>query len=375
LYTSSQTDDFVDTDMESIILIRTLSVRSRIQEVGMESFVLYYPDDHQLHQFPGHPERPERVEAIKRGLKEIDLWDDVLKLEPHSVPENILTAVHNPDYLKTLEKASAAEEMLDMDTYTTRDSWKLAHNAAGGGLAVAEGVWSGEYLSGFGLTRPPGHHATISRGMGFCLINNIAVAAEYLIREKGAKRISIIDVDLHHGNGTQDIFWQRSDVSFISIHQAPFYPGTGAVTDIGEGDGKGTTLNLPIPSQSGDAAYQVLLEEIVTPFLDGFKPEILLISFGFDTHWRDPLGSLLLSGQAVYDAITYLNKWAKSFCEGRIAVFLEGGYDLEAGRISGQAVASALIGREWVDTIGPAPDKESEAWKTTLDAAKNIWKF
>jgi acetoin utilization deacetylase AcuC-like enzyme len=225
------------------------------------------------------------------------------------------------------------------------------------------------------LTRPPGHHATSSRGMGFCLINNVAVAAEYLIREKGAKRISIIDIDLHHGNGTQDIFWYRPDVSYVSIHQAPFYPGTGAVIDIGGGEGEGATLNLPIPSQSGDIAYQTLLKEIVVPFLDGFKPEILLISFGFDTHWRDPLGSLLLSGGAINEACSILVNWAKTYCDGRVAVFLEGGYDLEAGRISGQAVTAALVGRDWDDPIGPAPAREGEAWKHTLDEAKRIWQF
>jgi acetoin utilization deacetylase AcuC-like enzyme len=341
----------------------------------MESFTLYYPDEHQLHQFPGHPERPERVEAIKQGLIEMELWNEVPKLQPLSVSDEILTAVHTQEYLETLKKACTEESMLDLDTYTTRDSWKLALNAAGGGIAVADAVWVGEYQSGFALTRPPGHHATPSRGMGFCLINNVAVAAEYLIREKGAKRISIIDIDLHHGNGTQDIFWYRPDVSYVSIHQAPFYPGTGAVIDIGGGEGEGATLNLPIPSQSGDIAYQTLLKEIVVPFLDGFKPEILLISFGFDTHWRDPLGSLLLSGRAINEACSILVNWAKTYCDGRVVVFLEGGYDLEAGRISGQAVTAALVGRDWDDPIGPAPAKEGEAWKHTLDEAKRIWQF
>ena len=339
----------------------------------MESFVLYYPDDHQLHQFPGHPERPERVEAIKRGLVEMDLWDEVPKLNPLTIPESILTAIHDKDYLDILEKASTEEKMLDLDTYTTRDSWKLALNAVGGGTAIANAVWGRKYQSGFALTRPPGHHATPSRGMGFCLINNIAVAAEFLIKEMGAKRISIIDLDLHHGNGTQDIFWYRSDVSYVSIHQSPFYPGTGLLKDIGEREGEGTTLNLPIPSQSGDTAFRTLINETVVPFLEGYEPDILLISFGFDTHWRDPLGSLLVSGKAIYDAISVLYNYTKSFCEGRMAVFLEGGYDLEAGRISGQAVTAALLGHDWEDPLGSAPAREGDAWKHTLDEAKRIW--
>ena len=341
----------------------------------MGSFALYYPDDHQLHHLPGHPERPERVEAIKTGLIELGLWNDVQKLKPITVPDNILTAIHTPDYLKTLESACAEEKMLDLDTYTTRDSWKLALNAAGGGMAIADEVWDRKCQSGFALTRPPGHHATPSRGMGFCLINNVAVAAEYLIKVKGAKRISIIDLDLHHGNGTQDIFWRRSDVSYVSIHQSPFYPGTGALNDTGAGEGEGTTLNLPVPSQSGENAFQALLNEIVIPFLDGYEPEILLISFGFDTHWKDPLGSLLLSGRAMYNSISILTDWSKSFCEGRVAVFLEGGYDLDAGRVSGQAVAAGLLDQDWEDPIGPAPSREGDAWKLTLDEAKRIWKL
>jgi acetoin utilization deacetylase AcuC-like enzyme len=211
--------------------------------------------------------------------------------------------------------------------------------------------------------------------MGFCLINNVAVAAEYLLQKAGAQKISIIDLDLHHGNGTQDVFWQRADVSYLSIHQAPFYPGTGSLTDIGSEKGEGYTLNLPIPSQSGDTAFQALLSEVVIPFLDGYRPEILLISFGFDTHWRDPLGSLLISGAAIHDAILNLANWAKSHCDGRVAVFLEGGYDLEAGRICGQAVAAALVGQDWKDPLGPAPSREGDAWRHTLDEAKRIWNY
>ena len=341
----------------------------------MDSITLFYPDDHQLHYLRGHPERPERVEAVKQGIMEMDLWNEVPKLEPLPVPDGILTSVHTTDYLNILEKACSEENMLDPDTYTTRQSWKLALNAAGGGMAVADATWQRKCQSGFALTRPPGHHATPSRGMGFCLINNVAIAAEFLLKEKGAKRISIIDLDLHHGNGTQDIFWTRPDVSYVSIHQSPFYPGTGALNDIGGGEGEGTTLNLPVPSGSGEVAYQTLLNEIVVPFLDGYKPEILLISFGFDTHWRDPLGSLLLSGRTIYDAIAVLVNWSNSFCDGRVAVFLEGGYDLEAGRVSGQAVAAALLNQEWEDPLGPAPTRESDAWKYSLDEARRIWKL
>ena len=339
----------------------------------MQSLVLYYPEGHQAHQFPGHPERPDRVEVIRRGLEEIKIWDQYPLLEPLDLREEILTSIHDREYLDILQQASDLGQMLDMDTYTTRESWQLALNAAGGAAAVAEAVWDGKSQSGFALTRPPGHHATPSRGMGFCLINNVAVAAEYLIQEKGASTISILDLDLHHGNGTQDIFWNRQDVSFISIHQAPFYPGTGSLSDMGGEDGEGYTMNLPIPGGSGDLAYLTLISEVVLPFLDQKKPQILLISFGFDTHWRDPLGSMQLSGAGIHKAFETLRHWAEDNCNNRLAVFLEGGYDLEAGRVCGQAVAASLVDQPWKDSLGPAPTPEGDAWQNTLAESKRIW--
>ena len=339
----------------------------------MQSLVLYYPEGHQAHQFPGHPERPDRVEVIRRGLEENKIWDQYPLLEPLDLGEEILTSIHDREYLEILQQASEFGQMLDMDTYTTRESWQLALNAAGGAAAVAEAVWDGKSQSGFALTRPPGHHATPSRGMGFCLINNIAIAAEYLLREKGTSRISILDLDLHHGNGTQDVFWSRQDVNFISIHQAPFYPGTGALSEIGGGDGEGYTMNLPIPGGSGDLAYLTLISEVVIPFLDQKKPEILLISYGFDTHWRDPLGSMRLSGAGILKIFETLRLWAKDNCDNRLAVFLEGGYDLEAGRVCGQAVAASLVDQPWKDSLGPAPIPEGDAWRNILAESKRIW--
>ena len=339
----------------------------------MDPLVLFYPDDHQKHQLRGHPERPDRVDVIKKGLIEIGLWETTPKLDPHVLSRDLLTAVHNAEYLEVLERASSHEQMLDPDTYTTKESWQLALNAAGGAVAVADAVWIGKYQTGFALTRPPGHHATQSRGMGFCLINNVAVAAEYLSTEMGVKTISIVDIDLHHGNGTQDIFWTRSDVSYVSLHQAPFYPGTGSLIEIGEGAGEGFTLNLPIPSSSGDLAFHTLCSDIVIPYLNRINPEILLISFGFDTHWKDPLGSMLVSASGIYNIIKSMTDWADLNCNGRVAVFLEGGYDLDAGHACGQAVAAALTNTKWEDYLGNAPSPESDGWQHTLREAKRIW--
>jgi len=265
--------------------------------------------------------------------------------------------------------------MLDPDTYTTRETWNLALQAAGGTAALVEKVWDRTYTSGFSLSRPPGHHATRDRGMGFCLINNVAVAAEFLLRSKNARNLAILDLDLHHGNGTQDIFWERSDVSFCSIHQSPFYPGTGFLNETGAGPGEGFTMNLPIPSYSGDQAYLTLISELVLPFLNKIKPEMLLVSFGFDTHWRDPLGSMQVSAGCIHKIMNSLREWSAENCSGRLAVILEGGYDLEGGKTCGQAIVSALAGKEWTDLLGPSPVPEEDNWKGTLEAARKLWEF
>ncbi len=339
----------------------------------MDSLVFYFPEGHQKHYIQGHPERPERIQVIQEGLEEAGYWSEYPILQPLSLEQGLLTAVHDPQYLRLLERTSQKEQMLDPDTYATRASWQLALNAAGGALAVVDRVWNGEAQTGFALTRPPGHHATRSRAMGFCLINNVAVAAEYLLMDKGADRVAIIDLDLHHGNGTQDIFWERGDVDYISIHQAPFYPGTGALYETGGGPGEGSTLNLPIPAFSGDVAYRSLLTEIILPYLDRSSPNFLLISFGFDTHWRDPLGSMQVSADCIYRMIMELRSWADEHCQGKIAVVLEGGYDLEAGKACGQAVAAGLLKDAWEDNLGASSGNERDTWLETLGEAKGLF--
>ncbi len=338
----------------------------------MDSMALYYPAGHQKHYLYAHPECPERVEVIKKGLMEIGLWDSCPQVTPFELDQAILTSVHEQEYLNILERASKQAQMLDPDTYTTLQSWQLALNAAGGAAAIADLVWDRKANTGFALTRPPGHHATQNRGMGFCLINNIAVAAEYLLQKKGAKKVAILDLDLHHGNGTQDIFWERPDVSYISVHQAPFYPGTGALYETGAGAGEGSTLNLPTPRFSGDTAYTTLTREIILPYLTEKNVDILLISFGFDIHWRDPLGSMQVSAGCIYEIMRDLKTWADENCTGRLAVFLEGGYDLDAGLVCGQAVGSALTDSQWEDPVGISPEGEKGDWRETLTEAKDL---
>jgi len=340
----------------------------------MHEIVYFYPQGHEAHYEPGHPERPERVEVIRYALEKAGWWQPYPHLNPLEIPQKVLQAVHTPTFLARLEQVCRRGQHYDMDTYTTPESWELALNAAGGAIALATSVWVGSARRGFALTRPPGHHATRDQAMGFCLLNNVALAAQYLIQEEGAQRLAIVDVDLHHGNGTQDIFYHRKDVFYFSTHQYPHYPGTGSLDEMGEGEGVGYTANFPLPPFSGDKAFQVIMEELLLPLLHRYQPEMILVSYGFDPHWRDPLGSLLLSAGGFYSLVKALTAWADEHCEGRIAVFLEGGYDLEAARVCSLAVVAALLNKPWQDDLGSSPTSvEREYWKTMVQQAKQLW--
>jgi acetoin utilization deacetylase AcuC-like enzyme len=338
----------------------------------VEELVYFYPDGHEKHYELGHPERPERVEAIREALNAADLWDSYQKLKPAEVTDEILQFIHSPAYLNLLELTCKRSGHLDTDTYTTYASWELAHSAAGGAAALASFIWERKARRGFALTRPPGHHATHGQGMGFCLLNNIAIATEYLLRRYHVQKLAIIDLDLHHGNGTQEIFWRRSDVLYISTHQSPFYPGTGHLDDVGAGDGEGWTANFPLPAGSGDIAFTTIMDELILPLLDQRAPQMVLVSFGFDTHWLDPLGQLQLTANGYGYLIKKLCDWADNHCEGRIGLFLEGGYDLNAAKACSLAVISAMIGRSWDDPY-PCPYLEGNSWKLKVSHAKSLW--
>jgi len=346
----------------------------------MEDIVFYYPEGHSAHYEDGHPERPDRVETIRTSLEKAGWWSEFPHLPPVDISGELLQSIHTAEYLKELENASMRGSRLDMDTYTTTESWQLALNAAGGALAIARSVWLGESRRGLALTRPPGHHATINRGMGFCLLNNVAIAAQDLLvhpfdGKSNAEKLAIIDLDLHHGNGTQDIFWRRSDVFYFSTHQFPHYPGTGDVGEIGVGDGEGYTANFPMPPMTGDQGFSQVMESLIIPLLDQFSPDMILVSFGFDTHWLDPLGQLILSAQGYGQLIARLADWADRNCEGKIALFLEGGYDLEAGAACSQGVTAALLGQPWNDPLGASPRQESQSWLGMFNRSKSIWEI
>ncbi len=341
----------------------------------MYPIAFFYPTGHEAHSRPGHPERSERVEAVRHALEATGLWQKGLQIDPQPIDEAVLRSIHSAEMLEAVKEYSLLERDYDADTYLTHQSWPLALSAAGGAAALAKVVWRGEAQCGFALTRPPGHHATRSQPMGFCLLNNVSLAAQSLLQNEGAKRLAILDMDVHHGNGTQDIFYERNDVFFLSTHQLPLWPGTGMLSERGAGPGEGFTCNLPLPPLSGDAAFNVAYGEIATALLDRFQPEMLLVSVGFDAHWKDPLANLQVSAHGYAQAVTALRDWAQKNCSGRIALFLEGGYDLDAAAACGLAVTQALLELNISDAIGPAPQPEGQDWVPVLDKAKEIWEL
>lgn len=257
-----------------------------------------------------------------------------------------LGRVHTSSYLKDIYVLRGKNAWLDMDTTAVSPgSVEAAEVAAGTALAAVEAVMKGETPSAFALVRPPGHHAEPVRARGFCLFNNVAVAAAHAQAELGCERVLILDWDAHHGNGTQDIFWADPDVLFFDIHRgAPFYPGSGALDEIGAGLGEGTTVNVPMPAGSGDVAYLKALREILVPAAEYFKPDLILVSAGFDAHWHDLALNVSYEGFAAMTAV--VQELADSVCEGRLVFVLEGGYNLESLARGTHSVLQVLAGAE-----------------------------
>jgi acetoin utilization deacetylase AcuC-like enzyme len=260
---------------------------------------------------------------------------------------------------------------IDADTVVSADSWEAASRAAGAAVEAVDGVSAGRLDNAFCLVRPPGHHATPDRAMGFCVFNNVAIAAEWLRANGRAERVAILDYDVHHGNGTQDAFYARADVLYVSTHQYPLYPGTGSWRETGSGEGEGYTVNLSLPPGSGDAIYASVLENIVEPVVRRYAPEFILVSLGFDAFWSDPLASLRLSiGGAYTSLIQSACALANELCGGRIVVALEGGYVLEALAYGANTACRLLLAdTPGADPLGPPPDQLSVADVESLLAA------
>ena len=285
--------------------------------------IVYHPKYLEHVQDQWHPESPRRLEAILAKLESTGLMQGYLIPEEASREEILL--VHTPEYVDFVR--DYGEGRMDMDTALHTDTYEIALLSAGGGLLAARNSYE-EKKPYFVLNRPPGHHAGPSMGGGFCYFNNIAIAAKALL--KNIDRVAILDYDGHHGNGTSDIFQESKEVVYMSTHQRGIFPGTGTAGFVGEGEGEGHIVNVPFPGGSGDSSYHYAYDELFHPILKQFKPEMMLLSFGGDSHYRDPLTGLGLSSFGYVDLVKKTLDAAKELCEGRFAIFLEGGYDLPA---------------------------------------------
>lgn len=288
----------------------------------------------------GHPERPERLQAVLSGVERAALAGEVVPVAPRQATREELVRVHAEDYVDALERFCAAGGgQLDGDTTATAESWEAACYAAGAGIDAAERLSRGDGTAAFCVVRPPGHHATPTRAMGFCLFNNVAVTAAALA-ERG-ERVLVVDYDAHHGNGTQDAFYADERVAYVSLHEYPLYPGTGALDEVGSGEGRGWTVNLPLPAGATGDTYRDAIETVVAPLAEAHGSTWLIVSAGFDGHVRDPLTGLGLSSGDVADMTLDLLQLVP---EGRRLAFLEGGYDLDALADCTAACLSALAG-------------------------------
>ena len=286
---------------------------------------------HVEHAVEEHSEGPQRVEAILALLQECGLLDRLEHIEPRDASDEELGLVHPPEFVATLRRACAAGGgWIDMDTYLRPRSCDAAWQAAGACLAATDALLAGGVRSAFCAVRPPGHHARPAQAMGFCLLNNVAVAARYARRRHGLERVAIVDLDVHHGNGTQDAFYDDPHVLYVSTHQYPYYPGTGPLEETGAGDGEGTTVNLPLPAGCGDAEYGQACEQVIEPVVRRHRPQLILASLGFDAHLADPLAAMALSVDGYGELAARLHALADELCDGKLLFVLEGGYNLTA---------------------------------------------
>lgn len=283
------------------------------------------------HHVPaGMPEIPRRLQGILDRLAECD-WP--LDFQPPEIDiETLAGTVHHPAYIGRLRRAvERGDGLIDSaDNPLSAHTWEAASGALAAAIAAADWSRREPQRCAFAAIRPPGHHAEYDTAMGFCYLNNIAITAQYLIERHGCEKVAIVDFDVHHGNGTQHLFEERPDVLFISLHQFPFYPGTGAASETGRGRGEGATLNVPLPAGSGDTIYERAFRDQVLPALDAFAPQALLISAGFDAWQDDPLGGMKVSAEAYRHWGGWLRELADEHCAGRVLALLEGGYDLAA---------------------------------------------
>ncbi len=278
-----------------------------------------------------HPERPARIDALLEGLHDWDRWESLAVVPPQKARREWILKVHEEEYIQIVERtARYSRYQLDLDTYASPDSFETALFATGSVIQLVKDVLESRIASGIALVRPPGHHAERDRSAGFCIFNNVAVAAEWALCEPGISKVAIVDYDVHHGNGTQRFFYRRSNVLYVSLHQYPLYPGTGSFSEQGQGEGRGFTVNLPLHQGWGDSFYRNLCNDFVVPVLEQFGPDLILVSVGYDGHRDDPLARMELTEEGYGEMAGLLSLAARRLCNGRIVYVLEGGYEPDA---------------------------------------------
>ncbi len=323
------------------------------------------------HYAKGHPESPDRLRAALAGVRDVPHADALRWPELTEAQTAPIEAIHGAPYVRRIaEFAERGGGWVDPDTFVGPASYRAAVDAVWATVSATRDVLDRRTDNGLVLVRPPGHHATSERAMGFCLFNNVAIAAEWALQQAGCKRVAIVDVDVHHGNGTQEIFYARPDVLYCSTHQYPFYPGTGGANEIGTGEGTGATINVPLGAGCGDETYIDVTEHVLAPALRRYAPELIFVSLGFDAHWADPLAQMRLSIAGYGDILRRISELADEICDGRLVFLLEGGYDL---RVLERGLATAgcvLTGASQPrDVLGPPPPApEPHAAQTVIAA-------
>ncbi|MBN1955633.1 MAG: histone deacetylase [Anaerolineae bacterium] len=321
----------------------------------MKTAYIYHPV-YLAHDLAGHPENARRLESIMALLGEQGVLGRLVAVEPRPATGAELQRVHTPSYIELVRQvAGRGGGRLDADTYVSARSYDAACMAAGGLLAAVDALLAGDIDNGFALLRPPGHHALADRGMGFCLFNNVALAARHALASPQVERVLIADFDVHHGNGTQAIFDADPAVFYFSTHQYPFYPGTGHWRETGSGPGKGTVLDVPLPAGVGDQGYLQIVAELARPLARRFQPDLILVSAGYDAHWQDPLAAMTLSLTGYVQLARELIAMAEECCGGKILFTLEGGYHLDVLSHGVLNTIYALLGETTVsDPFGSA---------------------
>jgi len=333
--------------------------------------IIYTPRYLEHNPGPRHPENAKRLKVMMEALKSSHVIDDgkCKTFEPDPAREEDVELVHHPDYIKLVQRVSSTGGgLLDLgDTEVSPESYEVALYAVGGGLKAVDLVLAKKVENAFAFVRPPGHHAGPYTASGFCIFNNIAIAAEYLLRRFNFERVLILDIDAHHGNGTQEVFYGTDKVLFISLHQDPRgFPGTGFLDEIGEKDGLGYTVNFPFPFRTGDEPYEKAFIEVITPIVRQYKPQFMLVSAGFDGHFSDTVASLALTVKGYVKTFRHIMEYSR-MCEGKLAVLLEGGYSLSVIGKLAVGTVSEMAGFPFV-----SPDESPQADKKVIKQAEKI---